>query len=52
METALSLHMYFDAAAAAYRAIFRIDGMPTIRAAISAPTGSTTYSPFIALAAR
>ena len=47
-----SMHLYFDADATAFRAIFRVDGSPKITAAITPANGSTTLSPFIQLAAR
>jgi HK97 family phage major capsid protein len=52
IDTAWSLHVYFDADASAFRARFRCDGMPSIRAPLSPPGGALTYSPFIQLAAR
>lgn len=52
IETAQSMHLYFDADAMAMRATFRIDGSPKIAAAISPAKGSTTLSPFIQLQAR
>jgi HK97 family phage major capsid protein len=52
IENAWSFHMFFDAAAAAFRATFRMDGAPTIKAALSPPQGSTTLSPFVQLASR
>lgn len=52
-EEAWSLHVFFDAAAAAFRLSFRCDGQPTIRAPLTPPAGMPgTYSPFIQLAAR
>lgn len=52
MQTATSLHLYFDADALAFRVTFRIDGSPKIAAPINPAKGSTTLSPFAALAAR
>lgn len=52
VSTAWSLHVFFDADARAFRARFRCDGQPTIRAPLSPPQGATTLSPFIILAAR
>lgn len=52
IETATSMHLYFDANAMAFRATFRIDGQPMLSAAISPANGSTTLSPYVALAAR
>jgi len=48
----VSMHLYFDADAAAFRTTFRVDGMSKIAAAISPAKGSNTLSPFIQLAAR
>ena len=52
IQTAQSLHLYFDADAVAMRATFRIDGSPKIASAISPAKGSTTLSPFVQLQAR
>jgi HK97 family phage major capsid protein len=47
-----SLHLYFDADAAAYRARFRVDGQPKIIAPIAQARGGRTLSPFVELGAR
>ena len=52
IQTATSLHLYFDADATALRATFRVDGSPKIAAPITPAKGSTTLSPFAALAVR
>lgn len=52
METATSMHLYFDADATAFRVIFRVDGQPKITQAITQAKGSNTLSPFISLGAR
>jgi len=52
VQTATSMHLYFDADATAFRATFRVDGQPKIAAAISQAKGSNTLSPFVQLAAR
>ena len=52
INTAMSLHLYFDADAAAFRATFRIDGQPGIYNPIAPANGSTNLSPFVQLAAR
>ena len=52
IETATSMHLYFDAATTAFRAMFRVDGQPKISAAISQAKGSNTLSPFLQLGAR
>lgn len=52
IQTATSLHLYFDADALALRATFRIDGGSKIAAPINPAKGASTLSPFIQLAAR
>ena len=52
VQTASSMHLYFDADAMALRSTFRVDGSPKIASAISPAKGSTTLSPFIQLASR
>jgi len=52
VETATSMHLYFDADATAFRTTFRVDGQPKIAAAISQAKGSNTLSPFVQLGAR
>lgn len=53
LQPAMSMHMFFDAAATAYRVTCRLDGAPKISAPLSAPPGgSNTASPFLALGAR
>lgn len=52
VQTATSMHLYFDADAMAFRTTFRMDGQPKITTAISPANGSTTLSPFVQLAAR
>ena len=52
MQTATSMHLYFDADLTAFRTTFRMDGQSKIVAPISPAKGSTTMSPFIQLAAR
>lgn len=54
IETASSMHLYFDANATAFRFIFRLDGQPITQAPIPAPPGksSQTRSFFVTLAAR
>jgi HK97 family phage major capsid protein len=52
MRTDSSMHLYFDADATAFRALFRVDGQPKIVAPIAQAKGSKTLSPFIQLAAR
>ncbi len=52
METATSMHLYFDADATAFRTLFRMDGQAKIAAPILPAKGAATLSPFIQLAAR
>lgn len=52
IETATSMHLYFDAGATAFRATFRVDGQPAIASAVSPANGSNTLSPFVVLDAR
>jgi HK97 family phage major capsid protein len=52
IQTATSLHLYFDADAAAFRATFRIDGQPGIVNPIAPANGSNNLSPFVQLGAR
>jgi HK97 family phage major capsid protein len=47
-----SLHLYFDADATAFRAVFRVDGQPKIVAPITQAKGANTLSPFLQLQAR
>lgn len=46
-EVASSMHLYFDAAATAFRVIYRIDGQSKIAAAIAPANGSNNLSPFV-----
>lgn len=52
MQTATSMHLYFDADLTAFRVIFRMDGQSKVVAAISPAKGSNTLSPYIQLGAR
>jgi len=51
IDTATSMHLYFDANATAFRFIFRIDGKPIISAPVQTPKGNTR-SYFVTLGAR
>jgi HK97 family phage major capsid protein len=51
IDTATSMHIYFDANATAFRFIFRIDGKPIIKAPITPPKGNDR-SYFVTLGAR
>ncbi len=52
IEVATSMHVFFDAAATAFRAIYRMDGEPSIQAAFAPSNGASTLSPFVQLAVR
>lgn len=52
IQTATSMHLYFDADATAFRTTFRVDGGPKIENAITPPKSTNTRSPFVTLAAR
>ena len=52
LQTATSMHLYFDADLTAFRTTFRMDGQSKIGAAISPAKGSASMSPFIQLGAR
>lgn len=47
-----SIHLFFDYNITAFRFTFRMGGQPWWSAPISAKNGSTTYGPFVTLAAR
>lgn len=48
----VSMHLYFDANAMAYRFILRVGGHPWLKAPIDPRDGSNTLSPFVTLAER
>jgi HK97 family phage major capsid protein len=52
MQTATSMHLYFDADATAFRTTFRVDGQSKIAASITPAKGSTNLTPFVQLGAR
>jgi HK97 family phage major capsid protein len=54
IQTATSMHLYFDANATAFRFIFRIDGEPIIKSPIKAPAGKSANSRsyFVTMGAR
>lgn len=52
VETAVSIHLYFDADATAFRTTFRIDGQPSLVSPITPANGTNTLSPFLQLGAR
>lgn len=52
VQTATSMHLYFDADATAFRTTFRVDGGPKIENSITPPKSSNQRSPFVALASR
>ena len=52
VETATSIHLWFDYATTAFRAIMRIDGQPWRGTALSPGKGSATRGNFVTLATR
>ncbi len=52
IETATSMHLYFDAGLQAFRVTFRIDGQPALKNAVSPANGTNTKSAFVTLEAR
>lgn len=52
IQTATSMHLYFDADATAFRTTFRVDGGPKLENPIQPPKSTNTRSPFVTLAAR
>jgi HK97 family phage major capsid protein len=52
MQTATSMHLYFDADLTAFRTTFRMDGQSKISNPIAPAKGSNSLSPYIQLAAR
>ena len=52
IETATSMHLYFDAGLTAFRATFRVDGQPAIASSIAPANGSNNLSPIVFLEAR
>ncbi|HWA22320.1 MAG TPA: phage major capsid protein [Caulobacterales bacterium] len=52
LQTAVSIHLWFDQNLSAYRFILRAGGQPWWSAAISPRDGSNTRSPFVTLASR
>lgn len=52
MQTATSMHLYFDSDLTAFRTTFRMDGQSKIAAPIAPAKGNATLSPFVQLGAR
>jgi HK97 family phage major capsid protein len=52
VQTATSMHLYFDADATAFRTTFRVDGQSKISKAIDPAKGTAKLSPFVQLGAR
>lgn len=52
VETAMSMHLYFDSAEVAYRIIYRIDGKVARQTPLSIPNSPNARSGFVALAPR
>lgn len=49
LQTATSMHLYFDADATAFRVTFRVNGQPLLGATISPANGNDTLSHFVVL---
>lgn len=52
IQTATSMHLYFDADATAFRFTFRLNGEPILSKPVTPPKSSNTRSYFVTLAAR
>lgn len=52
IETATSMHLYFDADATAFKFTFRVNGKPILSAPVTPPKSTNTRSHFVALGAR
>lgn len=52
VETATSMHLYFDADATAFRFTFRLNGKPILSAPVTPPKSANKRSHFVTLAAR
>jgi HK97 family phage major capsid protein len=52
IETATSMHLWFDQDLMAFRVIFRMDGQPALEKAVTPPNSSVTRSHFVTLDAR
>ena len=49
IETATSMHLWFDLGLTAFRAIFRVAGQPLVTKPITPNNGTATLSPFVVL---
>ena len=52
IETATSMHFWFDRGVTAFRAVFRIDGQPSITKPVTPNKGANSLSPIVTLDAR
>ena len=52
IETAMSMHLYFDSAETAYRIIYRVDGKVARNTPLTVPNSGNLRSGFVSLAAR
>jgi HK97 family phage major capsid protein len=52
IETATSMHLWFDLGLQAFRMVFRVAGQPAVTKAITPNNGSNTLSPFVVLDVR
>lgn len=49
IETATSMHLFFDYGMSAFRATFRVDGQPAIKGPVAPANGANSLSPFVTL---
>lgn len=49
IDYATSIHLFFDSGATAFRATFRVDGMPWPKSSITPANGTNNLSPFVTL---
>lgn len=52
IETATSMHLWFDLGLTAFRAIFRVAGQPLVTKPVTPNNGTATLSPFVVLDVR
>lgn len=52
IESAFSMHLYFDVDASVFRFVFRVAGQPWLSAPITSANGAYQLSPFVNLAGR
>ena len=52
IQTATSMHLFFDADATAFKVTFRLNGSPILSKPVTPPKSSNTRSHFVAMGAR